>query len=254
MAKALGVMGDVEAAEAARRDAEKYSSLAAATQEAAVAGLRQPAPRTTAAAPARAKARPKAVVKVAKAKRVKSSVAAKIKGAEALKRWQQLKLDQGFTRAQLRTPAGWPAGAHIDPAAGVSWLEDGWKKGMKVTSGGKLIPCYVSPTHVLRFFKRDVEKVLGRKLKAKCRRMRPLLPRLQAKYPQDAILELGPAKSATPYIQKRAAQADGKTVKLVLTTLKYKDAHGKMKCYGLSDLRYDICRKALVLKPAAKGN
>jgi len=61
-------------------------------------------------------------------------------------------------------PAHWPSGVRLDSARWVYWLPQGWGQGIKVTSGGKDLKCYVDPEGKLFYHKVDIEKALGEPL------------------------------------------------------------------------------------------
>jgi len=64
-------------------------------------------------------------------------------------------------------PAHWPSDTEPDTAKWAFWLPEGWGQGIKPTSGGKTLKCYISPTGKRLFHKKDIEKELGRMLPTK---------------------------------------------------------------------------------------
>mmetsp|Transcript_15413 Transcript_15413/g.26981 ORF Transcript_15413/g.26981 Transcript_15413/m.26981 type:complete len:423 (+) Transcript_15413:50-1318(+) len=147
------------------------------------------------------------------------------------------------------TPDGWPADCYPDPGCFVSWLPQGWRSAKQLTSGNKWLPAYVSPQNKRFFHKDDVEKHLGgKKLKATASiRDKPRKPVQQEQFPDDALIAAGNLENKSPYIQKRCQALAGKTVKEALKTT-YKNAAGKNKRYGMSDLKYDKMYKNIIIQ------
>jgi len=65
---------------------------------------------------------------------------------------------------EAAVPAHWPQGCVPDPKANVTWLPLGWTAARKLTSGGKMGRCYISPKGELAWHKEKVEKLEGRSL------------------------------------------------------------------------------------------
>lgn len=125
-----------------------------------------------------------------------------------------------------------------------SWLPEGWTPALKKTNGDLLLRCYIGPApERKRFFhKVDVEKYVGKKLPCRDRRERPLMvpEKLPKGIAAESFIERTDKSAHVPYITQRCNAAHGMQVKDVLTTLKFTDTKGKVRCYGVGDLVYDI--------------
>mmetsp|Transcript_21131 Transcript_21131/g.48509 ORF Transcript_21131/g.48509 Transcript_21131/m.48509 type:complete len:391 (+) Transcript_21131:67-1239(+) len=55
----------------------------------------------------------------------------------------------------------------VDPGKWVFWLPEGWGQGIRTTSGGKSLKCFISPEGKRYFHKKDIEKHLGYALATK---------------------------------------------------------------------------------------
>jgi len=61
-------------------------------------------------------------------------------------------------------PEHWPSNVRADPRKWVYWLPENWGQGLKTTSTGRDLRCYISPCGQLFYHKGDIEKRLGRAL------------------------------------------------------------------------------------------
>jgi len=165
-------------------------------------------------------------------------VAEKFKEKMAAGKWQKA--------SETKTPKGWPAGSFRDPSSNCSWLPKGFESGVTVTSGGQMRRIYVGPNFQKFFHKADVEKAVGRELKVK-KTIKKRAPAVDNEFGSTKVIALGSGAPACDYIKKRCQKLVGKTVKDALDGLKYKHSNGADKKYGVSDLRYDILRKFIVL-------
>eukprot|EP00746_Dinoflagellata_sp_MGD_P004723 gnl/MRDRNA2_/MRDRNA2_109134_c0_seq1.p1 gnl/MRDRNA2_/MRDRNA2_109134_c0~~gnl/MRDRNA2_/MRDRNA2_109134_c0_seq1.p1 ORF type:complete len:661 (+),score=170.52 gnl/MRDRNA2_/MRDRNA2_109134_c0_seq1:91-1983(+) len=75
-------------------------------------------------------------------------------------------------------------------------------------------------------------------------------PAAVAEFGEAKVIALGSGTPACDYITKRCQKLVGKTVKEGLDGFKYKNSKGVQLKYGLSDLRYDVQRKFIVLNSA----
>jgi len=58
-------------------------------------------------------------------------------------------------------PSHWPAGISVDVGPRIKWLPLDWGQGLKMTAGGRPYTSFVSPSGVIRYHKKDIEKELG---------------------------------------------------------------------------------------------
>jgi len=68
------------------------------------------------------------------------------------------------TEKPSEIPNHWPPGVIIDPGKWIGWLPEGWGQGIKTTSGGKPLKCYITPEGKMFYHKTEIEKSLGEKL------------------------------------------------------------------------------------------
>jgi len=67
----------------------------------------------------------------------------------------------------LEKPKHWPSNVRVDPSKWVYWLPENWGQGIKTTSSGKDLKCWVAPGSQLYYHKVDIEKRLGRTLETR---------------------------------------------------------------------------------------
>jgi len=153
---------------------------------------------------------------------------------------------------KIETPAHFPKGAVLNVRA-FQPLPDGWRHAMKLTGpsyrskGGALRHCFIGPGGLVKWHKKDLEKHLGVLIPEVGSRPRCLSPLVMTEFPADAIIRRTEKQDAAEYILKRCNSLAGRTVSDALLKVQY-EYNGKMRYYGVSDLRYDIKGGRLVLE------